>query len=83
MGQLENLPPDRSQDRDAAKLVATWRQAQAELEAERLRRLHSLSERDAAEQFARLLQWNGAYPLRPSSGLVEQQRILKRLREHA
>ncbi len=51
------------------------------LEAERLRRLHSLSERDAAEQFASLLHWGGVYPLRPTSGLVEQQRILQRMRE--
>ncbi len=81
MGRLENSSLDRSHDRDAAELVATWRQAQPVLEAERLRRLHSLSERDAAEQFASLLHWGGVYPLRPTSGLVEQQRILQRMRE--
>jgi hypothetical protein len=39
--------------------------------------LRGLSERDAALQFSRLLQISGPYPLRPTSGLVEQQRILE------
>jgi hypothetical protein len=73
-----NQPPD-----DAAKLAARWFRTQPALEAERLRRLRSLSERDAAEQFARLLQSSGPYPLRPTSGLVEQQRILARLRNQS
>lgn len=57
-----------------------WRKGQAALEAERLRCLRSLSEQDAARQFAGLLQIRGPYPLRPSRGLVEQQRLLARLR---
>jgi hypothetical protein len=64
-------------------MVAAWRRSQAALEAERLRRLRSLTERDAARLFAQLLRIHGAYPLRPTSGLVEQQRLLARLREHA
>jgi len=36
---------------------------------------------EAAKQFARLLQWSGGSPLRPASSLVEQQRVLKRLRK--
>ena len=51
------------------------------LEAERLHHLQQLSEREAAAQFARLLQIRGPWPLRPTSGLVEQQRILARLRK--
>jgi hypothetical protein len=42
--------------------------------------LRGLSERDAAQQFNELLKLRGTYPLRPSSGLVEQQRLLARLR---
>lgn len=61
-------------------MVNAWRDAQTVLEAERLQRLRGLSERDAARQFAELLQIRGPYPLRPSSGLVEQQRLLARLR---
>ena len=64
-------------------MVDAWRRSKAALEAERLRRLRSLSERDAARQFAQLLQIHGPYPLRPTSGLVEQQRLLDRLRENA
>ncbi len=81
MEPLDNPLPDKSCDGDAAKLVASWRRAQSALEAERLQRLRNLSERDAAKQFDRLLQLSGSYPLRPTSGLVEQQRILTRLRE--
>ena len=65
---------------DAAKALAdVWREAQGVLEAERLQRLRNLSELDAARQFAQLLQTLGPYPLRPTSGLVEQQRLLSRL----
>ena len=64
-------------------MVCRWRQAHAVLEKERLQRLRELSERDAAWQFARLLQISRPYPLRPGSGLVEQQRIFARLRERS
>lgn len=66
--------------RAAKAMVDVWREAQAALEVERLMRLRSLSEQDAARQFAQTLQFRGPYPLRPSSGLVEQQRLLARLR---
>lgn len=79
MKSIENTESSRPTD-DAAKLVERWLRAQPALEAERLGRLRGLSERDAAQQFARLLQLSGPYPLRSTSGLVEQQRILTRLR---
>jgi len=71
------------QDSDAAAkaMVDRWLQSQVVLDAERLQRLRGLSEREAASQFIRLLQIRGPYPLSPGSGLVEQQRILARLRE--
>lgn len=65
----------------AEELVSRWSQSQPELEEERLQRLRGLSERDAALQFARLLYIRGPWPLRPTSGLVDQQRILARLRK--
>lgn len=75
----------RSADRDtdARAWVERWRRAQELLEAERLRELRAMSERESAQRFARLLRIDPPYPLRPSSGLVEQQRILARLRDQA
>lgn len=64
----------------AKAMVEVWHKAQVVLDDERLKRLRNLSEQDSARQFARLLQIPGPYPLRPSSGLVEQQRLLSRLR---
>ena len=73
---------DRHQNIDdsAAELVRRWRRAGDALETQRLEDLRSLSEADSARRFANLLRLEGSYPLRPSSGLVEQQRIFERLR---
>jgi len=68
-------------DDSAAEFARRWRCAGDALEARRLEDLSSLSERDSARRFANLLRLEGAYPLRPSSGLVEQQRIFDRLRK--
>jgi hypothetical protein len=67
----------------AAAWVTKWQRAQDLLEAQRLRELRSLSERESAQRFARLLRINIPYPLRGSSGLVEQQCIFARLRKPA
>ena len=69
-------------DQQAARaLVERWRRAEGELMAHRLEALRALGEREAAQRFATLLRLEGAYPLRPFSGLVEQQRIFDRLRK--
>lgn len=69
---------------DGAKaLVAVWQIAHDALETERQRNLRGLTERDSAQCFARLLRLSTPYPLRKSSGLVEQQRIFARLRTPA
>lgn len=81
MTSLIKPASDRLSTDSARTLADRWRRAQPALEDERLQRLRQLSERDAALQFARLLQIRGTWPLRPSSGLVEQQRILARLRK--
>ena len=81
MNSLKKPASDRLSTDSARTLTERWRQARPALEDERLQRLRNLSERDAAMQFARLLQIRGTWPLRPSSGLVEQQRILARLRK--
>ncbi|MGD9584012.1 MAG: hypothetical protein AB7V26_10165 [Lysobacterales bacterium] len=83
MQPLETPTSERLSDGTAAALAERWRRAQPALEWERLQRLRGLSERDAARQFAQLLQPRGPYPLRSTSGLVEQQRILARLRQNS
>ena len=80
MKSLKKALMSRRSTAAAKEMVDVWRKGQAALEAERLQCLRSLSEQDAARQFAGLLQIPGPYPLRPSSGLVEQQRLLARLR---
>jgi len=67
--------------RTARDLAVRWERAGIEMEARRLSGLRTLTEREAAERFATLLRLEGAPPLRPSSGLVEQQRIFSRLRQ--
>jgi hypothetical protein len=76
------MPPtaDDAKDSGAASFAAAWRRAAPELEAKRLQALRNLSEQESALCFAELLTPAGEYPLRSSSGLVEQQRILARLR---
>ncbi len=80
MKSLKKASLNQSSTAAAKEMVDVWDEAQAALEAERLQRLRGLSEQDAARQFAQLLQIRSPYPLRPSSGLVEQQRLLARLR---
>jgi len=69
---------DQQTARDLAK---RWKRAESELDARRLPSLRALTEREAAKKFATLLRLEGTYPLRPSSGLVEQQRVFDRLRQ--
>lgn len=76
-------PTEISKRNEAAALVSAWKRADAELNALRLRKLASLDEREAAEIFARITRHAMQIPLRPSSGLVEQQAIFQRLREGA
>jgi len=77
---LKKTPLNQDSTRSAKAMVDVWREAQTVLEAKRLQHLRGLSEQDAARQFAQLLQIRSPYPLRPSSGLVEQQRLLAPLR---
>lgn len=65
---------------EAKAYVRFWATADAELEVARLRDLRQLTEVESARRFMELLQIPGPYPLRPDSGLVEQQRIFSRLR---
>ena len=81
MNSLKKPEFDRLSASAAQALAERWGQAQPALEVERLQRLRALSERETASQFAQLLQLRALYPLRPTSGLVEQQRILARLRK--
>lgn len=83
MKLLEKTLSNQESSAAAKAMVDIWCEAQAALEAERLQCLRSLSELDAARQFAQMLQIRSPYPLRPSSGLVEQQRLLARLRTPA
>lgn len=71
----------RSAGAEAHDYVRAWERTAAALELERLRALRRLSEVEAARQFATLLSPPPPYPLRPGSGLVEQQRIFSRLRQ--
>ncbi len=77
----KQYPKPSATEMDSARAyVHAWRERAAILEALRLRDLRALSERDAARRFAELLRGPLPAPPRPSSGLVEQQRILSRLR---
>lgn len=68
-------------EREGAKALAdAWQCAHEALASVRIRELRQMSETESAERFARLLSPPGPYPLRKSSGLVEQQRIFDRLR---
>ena len=80
MKSLQKTSMNQTSTAGAKEMVEVWQEAQEALEVERLQRLRSLSERDAARQFAQMLQIQSPYPLRPSSGLVEQQRLLAPLR---
>ena len=65
---------------DARCFVDAWQLAGSALDEQRLRALRGLSEVDAARLFARFLHLPLPYPLRESSGLVEQQRVFARMR---
>lgn len=71
---------DRAALSGAQAYVHAWAERGRLLDAQRLGDLRALSEFDAAQRFARLLSLPLPYPLRPDSGLVEQQRIFARLR---
>lgn len=77
---MRSRSADAPVDADAQAYVRAWRRTAALLDKGRLGELRALSEVEAAQQFARLLRMPPPYPLRPSSGLVEQQRIFSRLR---
>lgn len=80
MNLLRKSPLNQESTSATKRMVDAWREAYAVLEEERIQRLRELNEQDAARQFSVLLQIRRPYPLRPSSGLVEQQRLLARLR---
>lgn len=64
----------------AGAYVRAWSERATVLESERLHELRTLSELDAARRFV-LLQGHTAPQPKPTSGLVEQQRILNLLRK--
>lgn len=64
---------------EAQQYVRAWRVTATALDRQHRLELQALSEIEAARRFARLLDI-GPHPLRPSSGLVEQQRLFARLR---
>ena len=68
-------------DADSRAYARAWHQTAAALEPKRLQVLRQLSELEAAQRFDRLLGIPLPYPLREGSGLVEQQRIVDRLRK--
>jgi hypothetical protein len=74
-------PPERSTPTGAESYAAAWRRAGPALDAKRLQSLRRMSEEESARCFAELLTPVVALPLRPGSGLVEQQRVLARLRD--
>jgi hypothetical protein len=74
-------PSDKLKRIEAESYAAAWRRAGPALDAKRLQALRSLSEEESARCFAELLTPMVALPLRPSSGLVEQQRALAKLRD--
>lgn len=73
--------PDITTYSEAESYAAAWRRAGPELDSKRLQELRNLSEEEAARRFAELLATIGDVPLRSGSGLVEQQRLLARMRE--
>jgi hypothetical protein len=73
--------PDRSTRTEAESYAAAWRRAGPALDEQRLQTLRSLSEEDSARRFAELLTPVVDFPLRSSSGLVEQQRVLAKMRD--
>jgi hypothetical protein len=70
---------DRSDDAGARAYARRWGAAAAVLDEQRVRDLRALTEVEAARRFA-LITEGFEIPVRPTSGLVEQQRIFARLR---
>lgn len=68
LNSLKTPASERLSARTAEAVVDRWHQAQPAPERERLQRWRRLSERDAASQFAQLLQ------LRPSLSVATDQR---------
>lgn len=64
----------------ASQWMAQWRVAATRLESLRRQQMRELTEADAARLFA-MLDPPRPYQLRPSSGLVEQQRWFALLRK--
>ena len=57
-----------------------WRRSSKALEEIRKAEIRRISEADSVRMFNQL-EWTGQRPFRPTSGLVEQQRIFKTFRE--
>lgn len=73
--------PSKKAEQDSARAyVRVWNERTHVLESERLRMLRALSELDAARCFVLLQGYTPTKP-KPTSGLVEQQRVLNRLRQ--
>ena len=70
---------DRSEAGQARTYAQRWSEAASVLDERRLRDLRALTEVEAARRFA-LITTGIKVPGRPTSGLVEQQRIFARLR---
>lgn len=74
-----NVSPLPVEADSAIAYAVMWRERARVLDAERLRKLRALSERDTANLVA-LLSQGQISPPTSTSGLVEQQRIFDRLR---
>ena len=61
--------------------VAVWKQAGPELEAIRRREVKEADNRKVIESLASSFEYALRLPPRPSSGLVEMQRLFAKLRE--
>ncbi len=70
---------DRRETAEARLYAQRWNEAAAALDERRLVDLRALTEAEAAQRFA-LITTGFEGSVRPTSGLVEQQRILARLR---
>jgi len=70
---------ERSETGEARTYAQRWSEAASVLDERRLRDLRALTEVEAARRFA-LITTSATVPARPTSGLVEQQRIFARLR---
>ena len=74
-----SISPLSEDEESAIAYAATWRERARVLDAERLRKLRALSERDAVKLVA-LLSKGRISPPTSTTGLVVQQRIFDLLR---